>query len=82
MKLATVFATTLVGGGLLAVTATTASAAIVCAGNTCWHTHDRYHYPREAGIIVHRDNWKAGPGIAFREHEGRGYWRGDDWVQW
>jgi hypothetical protein len=82
MKLPKIFATALLGGGLLAVTATAASSAIVCSRNTCWHSHDRYRYPPEAGIVVHRDNWRGGPGIVFREHEGRGYWRGDDWVAW
>jgi TolB-like protein len=28
-------------------------------------------------IIVHPDGWNAGPGITFREHEGRGSWDGD-----
>jgi hypothetical protein len=72
-----------VGGlGLCIVTSVGASADVVCSGNVCWHAHDRFHYPREAGVVVHRDNWRAGPGIEFREHEGRGYWRGGDWVGW
>jgi hypothetical protein len=31
-------------------------------------------------VVVHEDNWKAGPDIRFREHEGRGYWKGDTWT--
>ena len=26
------------------------------------------------------DDWRLGPGITFREHEGRGYWRGETWT--
>jgi hypothetical protein len=71
-----------VGAAMLAGPATTASAAIVCSGNVCWHTHQSYDYPRDSRVVIHEDNWRAGPHITFREHEGRGYWRGDDWVDW
>jgi hypothetical protein len=72
------------GVGLLAMSAVSASAAIVCSGNVCWHTHETYSYPPEARIIVHPDSWRWGPSehFSWREHEGRGYWRGDDWVAW
>ena len=70
------------GAGLLAITSAGASAAIVCQGNVCWHAHERYAYPPSAGIVVHEDTWKAGPSIRFREHEGRGYWRGGTWRTW
>jgi len=33
-------------------------------------------------VIIHEDDWRAGPGITFREHEGRGYWSGDRWTEW
>ena len=36
-----------IGAGVLAVSAVSASASVVCSGNVCWHTKDRYHYPRE-----------------------------------
>ena len=71
-----------VGAAMLAASATTASAAIVCSGNVCWHTHETYAYPRDSRVIIHEDNWRAGPHFTFREHEGRGYWHGDDWVGW
>ena len=64
---------------ILAGSAVTASAAIVCSGNVCWHTHERYTYPRDSGVVVHEDNWHAGPSVTFREHEGRGYWRDERW---
>ncbi len=72
------------GVGLLALSAASASAAIVCSGNVCWHTHESYAYPPEARVIVHPDGWRWGPRERFswREHEGRGYWRRGDWVEW
>jgi hypothetical protein len=72
------------GAGVLALSSMGASAAIVCQGNVCWHTHEAYDYPHEAGIVVHEDNWHWGPRekFAFREHEGRGYWREGKWVAW
>jgi hypothetical protein len=72
-------------GAVVVVTSTfSASAAIVCQGNTCWHTHEAYDFPHEAGVVVHEDNWHWGPHekFMFREHEGRGYWRGGKWVAW
>jgi hypothetical protein len=66
--------------GVFAFSAVSASAAIVCTGNTCWHAKERYTYPRDAGVVIHRDNWRAGPSVRFREHEGRGYWRGERWT--
>jgi hypothetical protein len=72
-------------GTVMVVTSSfSASAAIVCQGNTCWHTHEAYDFPHEAGVVVHEDNWRAGPQekFNFREHEGRGYWRGGKWVAW
>ena len=72
------------GLGLLALSAVSASAAIACSGNVCWHTQETYTYPSESRVIVHPDSWRWGPSEKFswREHEGRGYWRNDDWVEW
>ena len=72
------------GAALLAISATGASAAIVCSGNVCWHTHEAYSYPEDSKVIVHEDNWKWGPSehFTYREHEGRGYWRDDKWTNW
>lgn len=70
------------GAGVLAASMASASAAIVCSGNVCWHTHERYEYPSSSRVIIHEDDWRPGPGITFREHEGRGYWRDDRWVEW
>jgi hypothetical protein len=71
-----------VGAGALALSSLSASAAIVCTGDVCWHSHETYTYPPEARVTVHEDAWRAGPDIRFREHEGRGYWRGDSWTNW
>ena len=68
------------GGAMLALSAISASAAIVCNGNVCWHTSERYTYPPAASVIIHEDDWLPGPGITFREHEGRGYWKGESWT--
>jgi hypothetical protein len=72
------------GAAFLALSAISASAAIVCSGNVCWHTHESYSYPPDAKVVVHEDDWKWGPSekFEFREHEGRGYWRGDSWTTW
>jgi hypothetical protein len=72
------------GAGLLALSPLSAQAAIVCEGNVCWHTHSVYEYPHESGVIIHSDDWRWGPGERFswREHEGRGYWRGERWIEW
>jgi hypothetical protein len=70
------------GASALALTAVSASAGVACSGNVCWHTRDAYEYPPSAGVIVHEDTWAPGPGITWREHEGRGYWRGDRWDTW
>src|SRR5262249_59299124 len=70
------------GAAILASSVMTASAAIVCNGNVCWHVHERYNYPPSAGVIIHDDDWRAGPGITLREHPGRGYLRGDRSEGW
>lgn len=72
------------GAGALAFSAVSASAAIVCSGNVCWHTHEAYEYPPEARVIIHPDDWRWGPTqyYVWREHPGRGYWRADRWIEW
>jgi hypothetical protein len=73
-----------VGAGVMVMSTFGASAAIVCQGHVCWHVHDVYDFPHEAGVVVHEDDWHWGrhERYAFREHEGRGYWRGGRWVTW
>jgi hypothetical protein len=66
-----------------AFAASTASAAIACnrVGH-CWHTTAAYTYRPAWGVVVHEDSWKWGPRdhYRWREHEGRGYWRGNRWI--
>ena len=84
MRLITALASATIGAALLAGSAVSASAAIACTGNVCWHAQETYTYPPESKVIVHEDNWRWGPNehFTFREHEGRGYWRGDSWTEW
>lgn len=73
----------LIGAGALALTATSASAYIVCNNHgTCWHVRDRYAYPAGFGIVVHPDNWRwhRHHYYHWREHRGRGYWRNGVWI--
>ncbi len=74
----------IVAAGALAGSGNDASAGIACNGNICWHIHEAYLYPPGSHVIVHPDDWSAGPDerYVFREHEGQGYWRGDDWVEY
>jgi hypothetical protein len=73
-----------IGAGMLALTSVSASAAIACVGPVCWHTHEAYEYPSDARVVVHPDDWRWGQNehFSWREHEGRGYWRGDRWTEW
>jgi hypothetical protein len=70
------------GAGALAFSVVSAPAAVVCTGFVCWHTHEVYEYPPDARVVVHPDDWRWGSGERFtwREHEGRGYWRGERWM--
>jgi len=68
--------------GFVAVSAMSASAAVVCNDNVCWHTHETYTYPPEAHVTIHEDTWKPTEKYIIREHEGRGYWKGDAWETW
>ena len=77
-----IVALALSGFGLLGLSSLNASAAIVCndAGD-CWHAHETYTYPPTARVEIHPDNWHwdKGQHFVFKEHPGRGYWKGKDW---
>jgi hypothetical protein len=63
--------------------ASTASAEIVCNGEgVCWHVRHAYAYAPGYGVVVHPNGWRWGARdhYVFREHGGRGYWRGGVWV--
>lgn len=84
----TALKTTLAAGAVcaaaLGLSATYASAAVVCAGTVCWHTQERYDYPPTARVVIHDDDWKwrRHEHYRWREHEGRGYWHGGRWTAW
>jgi hypothetical protein len=85
LTLAAIAATLAVGG--VAVTAGTASAAIVCnAAGDCWHVDRRPHYPG-VRLEVHPDDWyfhrhwDNDRDHHWREyHEGRGYYDHGVWT--
>jgi hypothetical protein len=73
-------------GCALALTATAASAEIVCnREGDCWHVRARHEYRPDFGITVHPDSWRWAEHerdrYRWREHEGRGYWRNGVWVE-
>lgn len=66
-----------------ALSATAASAEIVCNGEgECWHVREHVEYKPEFGIRVYPDNWKwrDGEHYKWREHAGRGYWHKGVWI--
>jgi hypothetical protein len=69
---------------VLALTASAASADIVCnREGDCWHVKEKHPYRTEWGLVVHPDSWKWGATEKYRwrEHDGRGYWRQGVWVE-
>jgi hypothetical protein len=71
------------GLGLVAITGTGVSAAVVCNDEgDCWRVKERYTYPPDVTLNVYEDDyvidekkyrWRD-PGV------GRGYWRGGVWI--
>ena len=67
---------------LLGLSSISASARIVCnTDGDCWHVHEDYAYPPALGLRIYPDNWRWNEGEHFtwREHPGRGYWKGEQW---
>src|ERR1700761_8206882 len=81
MLMKRLWAAAAVATSMLALTATSASAAVVCnAAGECWHTDRHYHYAPEVGAVYHPDHWyfhqKWDQNHQFRDyHEGRGFYR-------
>jgi hypothetical protein len=80
------FMTALVlAGGALAITGTTASAAIVCNDDgDCWRVRGRPAYDSGLRLRVHRDDWRWSRGERYRWREpgrGHGYYRRGVWVE-
>lgn len=78
--------TSLVGAaaalGIVAISAQSASAYIVCnRWHECWHAHKRWAYPGGLGIVFYADGWRF-PGEGWRwvaDRDDRGYWRHGVW---
>jgi hypothetical protein len=68
--------------GVLAFTASGASAAVVCNEGDCWKVKDTYEYPPEVRLHVYDDDWKwEGDKYHWRDPgAGRGYYRGGVWI--
>ena len=74
--------TAFVGVSAAAMT-TSASARVVCnEGGDCWHTQSDNVLPPALGLTVHDHTWKwkEGEKHTWREHEGKGYWKGNSWT--
>jgi hypothetical protein len=73
----------LVAASALSLTASAASAEIVCnAEGDCWHVRGKPSYGPDLKLSIHPDNWKwsGSEHYRWREHEGHGYWRRGAWV--
>jgi hypothetical protein len=77
--------TLLITAGAWALTATTASAAVVCNDDgDCWRVRGRPAYGPELRLRIYPDNWRWSRGDHYRWREpgrGHGYWRGGNWVE-
>jgi hypothetical protein len=62
-----------VAGGVLAASATVASADVACNRfGECWTVRDHYtNYPAAVGVVFHDDAWRAA------HRTGRWHWRAD-----
>ena len=60
----------ILAAGFLAASAMSASAAIVCSGNVCWHAAETYTYPPEAKVIVPKSRWFPKPVEATTDPNG------------
>jgi hypothetical protein len=73
----------MMGVSAVASISTNASAAIVCnEEGDCWHTQAEYTYQPAFSLSVHQNDWKwkEGEKHAWREHAGKGYWKGGNWT--
>lgn len=61
-----------------------ASAAVVCNNfGDCWRVKEKLSYPPEARVEIYDDDWEIDTKkYKWREAGvGRGYWRGDVWIE-
>ena len=82
MKLVTKAA---IGAAMLALTAGSASAAVVCnEDGDCWRVKEQRTYEPSLKLRVMPDDWKWKEGEKYRWREpgrGNGYYRGGVWVE-
>jgi hypothetical protein len=74
----------LFGAAVLAMTAGTASAAVVCNDEgDCWRVKGRPTYGPGIQLKIYGDDWKGEPGGKYRFREpgqGHGYYRNGAWI--
>ena len=78
----------LIGAGALVLSATVASADVVCnEDGDCWRVRERYEYKPELRLKAYPDNWRweESDNARYRwrdaPSERRGYWRQGVWVE-
>jgi hypothetical protein len=75
----------LVGASALTLSATAASAAVVCNDEgDCWRVRGKPTYGPELRLRVEPDDWKWSSSDKYRWREpgtGHGYWRRGVWVE-
>jgi len=79
----------LVGMGAFAVTATPASARVVCnSEGDCWHTDKSYRYGKDVKVENHPDSWYFHQDWTNQKdrryhehHDERGYYKGGLWIK-
>jgi hypothetical protein len=80
------FKTILAGASALVLSASAASAAIICnSDGDCWHARHHREYKPELRLHVYPDTWRWREADShryhWREHDGEGYWRGGVWIK-
>jgi hypothetical protein len=75
----------LVTSGILALTASTASAAVVCnEEGDCWKVAGEPRYEPSLKLRIQGDDWKWKEGEKYRWREpgrGNGYYRNGAWIE-
>jgi hypothetical protein len=75
------------GLGLVAMSATTASAEVVCnAAGDCWRVNNHYDYDPAFGLTVYDNDWYRAHRYDRHYHwrayrGGRGYYRDGVWIR-
>ena len=73
------------GAAILAMTAGSASAAVVCnEEGDCWRVTGEPRYEPSLKLRIQKDDWKWREGEKYRWREpgrGNGYWRQGVWIE-